>query len=93
MGRHSGVCAITNVFVKPDEQRQGLPHERYMQKSSIYGDEDNGKGKEHTGIMGSGNHRAIQQYEVEDGVLRILNEISGSQTSSKEYYIKGCDYN
>ena len=46
-----------------------------------------------TGIMGNGNHRAIQQYEVEDGVLRILNEISGSQTSSKEYHIKGCDYN
>ena len=62
-------------------------------KSPIFGDENNGKGMDHTGIMGNGNYRAIQQYEVEYGVLRILNEISGSQTSSKEYHIKGCDYN
>lgn len=69
----------------------GLPHEKYMPKSPIFGVEKNGEGVDHTGIMGSGNHRAIQQYEVEYGVLRILNEIPGNHSSTIEHHIKGCD--
>ena len=39
--------------------------------------------------MGYGNHRTIQQYEVEFGVLKILNEISGDHSSTIDYHIKG----
>lgn len=60
-------------------------------KSPIFGDENNGKGMDHTGIMGNGNYRAIQQYEVEYGVLKILNEIPGNHSSTIEHHIKGCD--
>ena len=63
-----------------------------MPKSPIFGDENNGKGMDHTGIMGNGNYRAIQQYEVEYGVLKILNEVSGNHSSTIDYHIKGCDY-
>ena len=58
-------------------------------KSPIFGDENNGKGMDSTGIMGNGNHRAIQQYEVEYGVKKLLNEISGDHSSTIDYHIKG----
>ena len=62
-------------------------------KSPIFGDENNGKGMDHTGIMGNGNYRAIQQYEVEYGVKKLLNEIPENHSSTIEHHIKGCDYN
>ena len=48
---------------------------------------------DHTGIMGNGNYRAIQQYEVEYGVKKLLNEIPENHSSTIEHHIKGCDYN
>ena len=67
----------------------GLPEESFMSESPIFGGKENGKGTNKTGIMGYGNHRTIQQYEVEFGVLKILNEISGDHSSTIDYHIKG----
>ena len=71
----------------------GLPEESFMSESPIFGDKENGKGTNKTGIMGYGNNRAIQQYEVEYGVKKLLNEIPENHSSTIEHHIKGCDYN
>ena len=77
------------TFIHEIGHSWGLPHEKYMPKSPIFGVEKNGEGMDSTGIMGNGNYRAIQQYEVEYGVKKLLNEISGDHSSTIDYHIKG----
>lgn len=66
----------------------GLPHEKFISRSPIFGNKNNGTGYDGTGIMSYGNNRTIKQYEVEYGIEKILRMIPESHSSSVKLHIK-----